>query len=324
MNVYLSFDIEVCCNGWDQLESAFPAAFERYIYGHSRQDGYALPKTLEILNRHGLRGVFFVEPLFAARFGLEPLQRIVGLIRSAGQEVQLHLHPEWTDEALEPLIPDCQRKRQHLSYYTLDEQTALIAHGQRLLQAAGSGPLTAFRAGSYAANRDTYTALARNQIWLDSSLNRCGKTSGLDLREGARPFELPLSLDGVTSLPISVFRDGFGRDRPAQVGACGASELAQALRSARAAGRQHFVIVSHNFEMLRAGSTQPDRVVVRRFEALCAHLARESERYTVRGMSEPVPLAPVQPTGGDKNTPQVGWWPTAQRHAEQLQRRLYR
>lgn len=324
MNVYLSFDIEIWCNGWDQLDSVFPAAFERYIYGHSRQDGYALPKTLEILNRHGLRGVFFVEPLFAARFGLEPLQRIVGLIRSAGQEVQLHLHPEWTDEALEPLIADCQHKRQHLSYYTLEEQTALIAHGKRLLQAAGSGPLTAFRAGSYAANRDTYAALARNGLWLDSSLNRCAQISGQDFREGARPFELPLVLDGVTSLPISVFKDGFGRDRPAQVGACGASELAQALRSAQAAGRQHFVIVSHNFEMLRAGSTQPDQVVVRRFEALCAHLARNSERFTVRGMAEPVHLAPGLPAGEDQDARQVGWWPTAQRYAEQLQRRLHR
>ncbi len=266
--------------------------------------------------------MFFVEPLFAARFGLEPLRQIVGLIRDAGQEVQLHLHPEWTDEALEPLIADCQHKRQHLSYYTLDEQTALIAHGQRLLQAAGSGALTAFRAGSYAANRDTYTALARNRIWLDSSLNRCGRASGLDLREGARPFELPLQLEGVTSLPISVFRDGFGRDRPAQVGACGANELAQALRSARAAGRQHFVIVSHNFEMLRAGTTQPDWVVVRRFEALCAHLARLPEHYAVRGMATPPPPAP--PANVDEARPQVGWWPTAQRHAEQLQRRLHR
>ena len=324
MNVYLSFDIEVWCNGWDQLDILFPSAFERYIYGHSREDGYALPKTLEILSRHGLRGVFFVEPLFAARFGLEPLQRIVGLIRGAGQEVQLHLHTEWTDEALEPLIPDCKHKRQHLSYYTLAEQTALIAHGKRLLQAAGSGPLTAFRAGSYAVNRDTYTALARNELWMDSSLNRCAQISGHDLREDGNSFDLPLVLDSVTSLPITVFKDGFGRDRPAQVGACGARELMQALGSAYAAGRQHFVIVSHNFEMLCSGSTQPDRVVVRRFEALCAHLARNSDRYTVRGMAEPLDLAVGLPASGDQETPRVGWWPTAQRYAEQLQRRLYR
>jgi len=39
--------------------------------------------TLRILNDHGLRGVFFVEPLFSARFGLAPLQEIVGSSRTA-------------------------------------------------------------------------------------------------------------------------------------------------------------------------------------------------------------------------------------------------
>jgi len=69
MQVHLTFDIEVWCNGWQQLDQRFPAAFERYCYGRSAQGDYALPKTLEILQRHGLTGVFFVEPLFSARFG---------------------------------------------------------------------------------------------------------------------------------------------------------------------------------------------------------------------------------------------------------------
>ncbi len=114
MNVFLTFDIEVWCNGWDDLDRAFPASFERYIYGHSAHGDYALPQTLAILNRHGLKGGFFVEPLFAARFGIEHLEVIVRLIREAGHEIQLHLHPEWTDEALEPIIENCNTKRQHL------------------------------------------------------------------------------------------------------------------------------------------------------------------------------------------------------------------
>lgn len=74
MNVYLTFDIEVWCNGWDNLD-AFPKHFERYVFGRSRHGEYALPKTLEILNRYDLKGVFFVEPLFAARFGLGTCER---------------------------------------------------------------------------------------------------------------------------------------------------------------------------------------------------------------------------------------------------------
>jgi hypothetical protein len=318
--VFLSFDIEVWCNGWQQLDEKFPAAFDRYVYGRSAAGAYALPETLAMLNRHGLQGVFFVEPLFAARFGLEPLREIVGLIQGAGQQVQLHLHPEWTDEAREPLLPDVRGKRQHLSYYSLDEQTALIAHGLRLLGEAGAAPICAFRAGSYAANRDSFHALARNGIALDSSLNRCGAVSGLDLRATHR-FDAPFICDGVSSYPVSVFTDGLGRERPAQVGACGAAELRSVLDRAQQLGVQDFVIVSHNFEMLRSGRSDPDWIVVRRFEALCAYLAAHPQRFQVRGFADDLRLTADGRPGA---TPRASLGGTLWRHGEQLRRRLQR
>ena len=171
LNTLLTFDIEVWCGGWRDIDDRFPAAFRRYIYGPSRAGNYALPKTLEMLNSHGLKGVFFVEPLFATHFGLEPLAEIVGLIQDAGQEIQLHLHTEWQDEAKQPLIVKHKPKRQHLHMYNTEEQTALIAHGLRLLSEASAAPVTAFRAGSFACNAETFTALERNGIQYDSSLN---------------------------------------------------------------------------------------------------------------------------------------------------------
>ena len=58
MNIHLTFDIEIWCNGWNNLDAAFQKSFDRYIYGHSSHGDYALPKTLEILNNYGLNGVF--------------------------------------------------------------------------------------------------------------------------------------------------------------------------------------------------------------------------------------------------------------------------
>ncbi len=164
MNVHLTFDTEIWCNGWDRLDAAFPASFERYVYGHSAAGDFALPKTLEILNRHGLTGVFFVEPLFSARFGAQHLATIVGLLHDAGQQVQLHLHPEWSDEIAPPIIPNHHSKRQHLTYYTLDEQTALIGRARELLEAAGADEIDTFRSGSFAVNHDTYEALATQRL----------------------------------------------------------------------------------------------------------------------------------------------------------------
>jgi hypothetical protein len=278
LNTLLNFDIEVWCGSWKNLDGRFPAAFSRYIYGSSRAGNYALPKILEILNTYGLKGVFFVEPLFATRFGLDPLAEIVGLIQDAGQEVQLHLHPEWQDEAREPLIVTHASKRQHLFLYDADEQSALIDHGLRLLKEAGAAPITAFRAGSFACNAETFTALERNGIQYDSSLNITMDHSGQGLPPEIRCQGIH-HIGRTVELPVSVFRTPTGSLRHMQVGACAYTEIVQALSSARVNGWSHCNIFSHNCEMLLPGSSQPDWTVVRRFEKLCQHLHDHRDNY---------------------------------------------
>ena len=315
MNVYLTFDVEVWCNDWTQLDARFPASFDRYVYGRSVRGSYALPQTLEILGRHGLRGVFFVEPLFSARFGAQYLATIVGLIRAAGQDVQLHLHPEWTDEIRPPLLADVSRKRQHLIHYSADEQTQLVAFGKRALETAGAGLVDAFRAGSYAVDAGTYLALARNGIAIDSSLNETAAISGADLLAPSS-YSTARQVGSVSAFPVTVFRDGLGRLRPAQIGACSFAELRDALASAHNLGCQHFVIVSHNFEMLKPGRSDPDNTVVRRFERLCQLLASRSADYRVG------PFVHEVKTSCRESRPSVQAWSTGLRLAEQAMRRL--
>lgn len=92
--VFFSVDVEVWCGGWGHLDSRFPSAFRQYVYGPTARGDFGLPFQLRLLSDHGLKGVFFVEPLFAGRFGEDPLREIVELIRASGHEVQLHLHTE--------------------------------------------------------------------------------------------------------------------------------------------------------------------------------------------------------------------------------------
>ena len=105
LKVFFTVDTEIWCGGWDDLDRKFPAAFQQYVYCHTDQGNYALPMTMEILSHHGLKSVFFVEPLFATRFGLARPQEMVGLIQDAGHEVQLHLHTGWVDEAHDGTLP---------------------------------------------------------------------------------------------------------------------------------------------------------------------------------------------------------------------------
>ncbi|MCZ4313798.1 hypothetical protein O4H66_10345 [Comamonadaceae bacterium G21597-S1] len=319
MKLYLTFDVEIWCDGWHDLDGRFPASFDRYVYGRSSSGDFALPKTLEILKRHGLKAVFFVEPLFAARFGVEFLARIVAIIQADGHDVQLHLHAEWTDEIRPLVFPGPPQKRQHLSYYSLEEQITLLTLGRDLLAQAGCDSIKAFRAGSFACNRDTFRALRAVGILIDSSLHEILPDSGIDMR-GTFDFLRPLVLDQVVILPLTVFRDGIGKLRPAQVGACGFEEIRDAILSAAAANTQHFVVLSHNFEMLKQRSSEPDRLVVARFERLCAFLAQQAGRIEVSTFSngsvdieEGAALSPL---------PFAGFPATMRRIGEQAVRRV--
>jgi peptidoglycan/xylan/chitin deacetylase (PgdA/CDA1 family) len=318
LKVFFTVDVEIWCDGWHDLDTKFKSAFDAYVYGKTRKGAYGLPYQLRVLKEHGLSAVFFVEPLFAARFGLEPLVEIVGMIQDAGQEVQLHLHTEWVDEARAPLLPNVRTKRQFLREFSLDEQTTLIAVGRDLLRKAGAPSASAFRAGGFGFNTDTLRALACNGIPFDSSYN----ASLRGPESGVLPGDALVDVfhrEGVYEYPMTVFHDGTGALRHVQLTSCSYAEIEGVLWHALTSGTEAFVILSHNFELLNPTKTRADDVVVRRFHRLCSFLDRHRDRFPTCGFSGLRPSVPArrsQPLRSSR-------WKTAVRMAEQLYRRRY-
>jgi peptidoglycan/xylan/chitin deacetylase (PgdA/CDA1 family) len=306
LDVFLTVDVEVWCDGWDNIDAKFPGAFKRYIYGPTPKGDYGLPMQLRLLQEHGLSAVFFVEPLFATRFGSQPLAEILGLVRQPAHEIQLHLHTEWVDESTEPLLEGITGKRQFLRYFSLYEQTALIKAGAELIESAGGGSVNAFRAGSFGFNRETLKALSINGIAFDSSYNASlfGPDSGVSPKI---PVVEPMECEGVYEYPMTVFQGGTGKLRHAQITACSSRELEGLLWQALESGRKAFVILSHNFELLNSSMDSPDEIVVARFRKLCSFLDRHRDCFRVRGfrnldpvpvLSQPAPLtSPLWKTG---------------------------
>jgi peptidoglycan/xylan/chitin deacetylase (PgdA/CDA1 family) len=319
LDVFFTVDVEVWCDSWQKLEQQFPSAFRQYVYGHTVRGDYGLPYMLDVLKDHGLTGVFFVEPLFSTRFGSEPLVEIIGLIRESAQDVELHLHTEWVDESIKPLLDNIHSKRKHLRYFSLEEQTTLIAAGAELFKQAGGGEIAAFRAGNFGFNRDTLRALSAVGIPFDSSYNasQFGEDSGV--MPGITIVE-PIICEGVYEYPMTVFNDGTASLRHAQLGACSYKELEGLLWQALEAGRSSFIILSHNFELLNRAKDRPDDVVVKRFRKLCSLLDRNRDSFRVRQFrgfvpqvtqQHPLPLtSPI--------------WRTGARMLEQTYRRRYR
>jgi len=277
LNIFITVDVEIWCGTWHEVDQNFPKAFQSQIYGPTKKGNYGLPLKLKILNDHGLQASFFVEPLFSTRFGKGPLEEIIGLIKEYRQDIQLHLHTEWVDEAKTPIIPNSSKKRQYIKYFSLEEQKILIKKGIDLLTEAGGNTIKAFRAGSFAANLNSLKALNYNNIFIDSSYNLALKN-----HENISPSKVihqPQLIEGVYEYPMTVFRDGINRIRHAQLAACSTSEIVDAIKRAEEANWNSFIILSHNFELLNRSRTEPEQVVTRRLIELCQFLEKQRDLY---------------------------------------------
>lgn len=317
LDVLLTCDTEIWCDGWNDLDAKFPSAFARYVYGRTPRGSYGLPFQVMMLREHGLRGVFFVEPLFAARFGIAPLREIVDIVKSGEQEVQMHLHTEWADEARPSLLPGLNGKRQHLRHFSAGQQAELIRAGVGLLEAAGGGRPRAFRAGSFGFNRDTLRVLPSCGFSIDSSYNHTLLGPSSDVSPGTPLLDVTVA-DGVVEFPMSVFEDGFGKLRHTQIGACAAVELEQALWNALERGQRALVVLFHNFELLDRSKTRPDSIVVKRFERMCRFLSDHRDSFRVVGFHDVEP----KPAARQPAPLRVSTLATARRIVEQAVRRV--
>ena len=320
LDVFITIDTEIWVSGWSDLDEHFPDAFRRYIYGPTKYGNDAMPATVKLLTEHGLRGVFFVEPLFSIRFGQQALQDIIGIIQESGHEIQLHLHPEWIDEFSPSPLAHIKGKTQFLRSLSYADQTKLIALGKSLLRDSGVSTIDAFRAGSYAANTSTLKAIAANDIYIDTSYNSASKIGTADIAPN-RVLLVPEKYADVTIYPVTTFLDGIqGRQRHLQITACSSTEIEWVLNRASDLGWGAVVIVSHNFELLNRSKNKRDPIVFGRFKRLCSFLERHRDRFNVRGFSGLTPtvslhtrqlqpiIAPILATG--------------RRHGEQAIRRL--
>jgi peptidoglycan/xylan/chitin deacetylase (PgdA/CDA1 family) len=229
--------------------------------------GIGVPYQLRLLREHALKACFFVDPMPALVYGIEPIRRMVEPILAAGQEVQLHIHPVWRSVL--------EGKKQgglfELNDFDAAQQRSLIEEARNLLVEAGAPPPIAFRAGGYAANADTLEALRSLGIAYDSSHNGSHHPvpSSLPLD---RSLVAPVECEGVIEVPVSQIEPTPGKLRHLQLCAVSSTELKAALNHAAANKHPVTTIVSHSFELATRDGLRPNRAVCRRFEKLCAFL----------------------------------------------------
>jgi hypothetical protein len=257
--------------------------------------GVGIPYQLARLAAHGLKACFFVDPMPALVYGIEPIRLMVEPILAAGQDVQLHLHPCWADPA-EPVF--------ELTGLEPQRQIDLIRTARDLLVEAGAPAPTAFRAGGYAADSATVEALAALGLAFDSSHNGSHHPSPSALPLDPRLIA-PALLEGVIEIPVTQIGQRSGGLRHLQICAVSFDEMRAALLHAAAHGHPVATIVSHSFELAARGGRRANAVLVRRFERLCRFLADHREELptahfadlgdvSVAADATPLPASPLR------------------------------
>ena len=245
--------------------------FASAIIGATPSGPRGIHYQLDRFDAHGIKAVFFVDPMPALIWGTEAIADVVGPIAARGHDVQLHLHTEWLELA-GSANPLGTQTGGNLRDFGFEQQCTLIGYARRVLIAAGAPAPVAFRAGNYGANDDTLRALAELGIAFDTShcpgiaLSDCHISLGADDRQVQRHC-------GTIEVPIGCIAAPGGALRHFQLTALTDAELLAALRHAVRERQQQMTLVSHSFELLSRDRQRANRIVERRFERLCAGLA---------------------------------------------------
>jgi len=285
----ISFDTELSA-GLYQRGADARANFESSILGRCRDGDYGVHFQMDMLDRFGLTGVYFVDPMPALVYGPEIIDAIVAPIVRRGHEVQLHIHTEWL--AFARFNPVGRLTGRNIGDFPLAAQKKLIALARDILVGAGAPRPTAFRAGNFGANDDTLRALAALGFRHDSSFNGAYQGHGCDITLDAGNLGMR-DHHGICEVPVSGLMDRASRFRPAQLCAMSEEEMRDALDHSAASDAIQFSAFSHSFELLSRDRQVPNRLAITRMEALCRAVADDA-RVTSSGFAT-LPAPPARP-----------------------------
>lgn len=285
--------------------------FARSIACDTPRGSVGVTYQAAVLAENGLKGVFFVDPFPALVWGVAAVRAVVEPVLELGHDVQLHAHTEWLELAGDA-NPLGKRTGRNIGDFSLDEQVLLLGLARDLLVEAGCPAPVAFRAGNYGANDDTLRALAAIGLRYDSS--HCPGIADGECRIGLNSaVRQPVERHGVIEVPVGAIGTPAGGLRHYQLTALSSAELLGAARHAVRSGHDCLTLVSHSFELLSRDRSRINRVVQRRFEALCAGLSQIDGLVSATYRDNPPAVAPM----AEASVLPPSRWRTGWRLAEQ-------
>lgn len=336
--IYLTIDTESSMGGAWHNPSLRPLPANKRVFCRIRGRDYGIGWQCEQLRQRGLRATFFCEVLSSLVLGEDDTRSYLEFLLEQGQDVQLHVHPNFYHYA-EKLWADANQldytpppRPDTLSSFTTEKQAEILHLASEIFRYLTGRAPAAFRAGSYQADERTLTILAQLGLRIDSSYNPAYRSAGSFTNE-ALPANRPVRLNGILEVPVTVVRQQLplpgkpGGLMPLEICALSSAEMRAALDRLHASGTRHVVIVHHSFACVKARDVQyremkPDRVVMRRFISLLDYLAENSDRFEVTTM-DALARHEDEALPGQAVVPSLGYLPPLLRTVQQAVNRLY-
>jgi hypothetical protein len=294
MNVYFTVDTESSIGGAWQHPERRPVKADRHIFCRINGRDHGIGLITDILGQQGFRATYFVETLMTLVNGEEDTRAVFDYLLEHNQDVQLHIHPVYRfyAEVLKAQIADephsmPEATTDFIGAYEEQRQMELLDQALVLFRRFACRSPIAFRAGCFAASRETLRCLRKLGMLLDSSFNPCYPAwsfAGQELESNR-----VCNIEGIWEIPVTVSRtplpEGNGL-KHADPCALSLGELRTMLEAGVASGQRHFVIVFHSFSAVKPrdctyNEMRPDRIVIRRLEKLTEYLRKHSDLYRV-------------------------------------------
>ncbi len=260
---------------------------------------HGIGRMMDILDRHGVKGTFFVNIYEAPKRGEDAIAEVCRVIHQRGHDLELHTHPG-------PMFGV-----DYMQYADLSKQTEILKRGAELIREWAGVKVVAHRAGGYMANLDTVKACKQAEIHLELSHNMGWPES--DLGQESLTQNAPFVRDGVLCVPVTCYIQasaGSWRSmRFLDIEASSPQEVRKVVADLHANGVRTAVIMMHSFSFARSG--KPNRRVENVLDELVSGFVADPdvEVVTARQLYEIWRADPDALVGSDY-MPTTGWWMT--------------
>lgn len=295
-----------------------PVPIEERILGLKDSKAYGIPLIMDILEKHGMKGTFFINAFLDSYYPENAIQAFVDPIKAHGHDIQLHTHEEFRclrqcPDLQTACVQKCSQAVSFLPGNSYEGQLAILQEGaSNIKRWSGKWPV-AFRGGAYRADFTTLRALKTLNIPIDSSIN-----GPAHLLAAKFPVNSVKELDGMIELPLSSFNSlnigPLQQSREFDLEANTLKELKHLVEEAKIQDVKTLVMLMHSFSFCRTQDRCPHREQIQRFEDLLDFLSQDPDIHviTLSDFAHDYVQSPQQ-FAGSGHTLSTGYWLTLYR-----------